>query len=80
MTAAAASPLSLPTLRRGMGIRPQAPNPDVRLLQTKLGIDSDGQFGAGTEAAVRAFQKRRGLDVDGVVGRDTWTALFAVRA
>ena len=36
----------------------------------------DGNFGGGTESAVRAFQQARGLDVDGMVGRETWRALF----
>lgn len=67
-------------LRRGAGIKPAAPDPNVRLLQQKLGIATDGQFGAGTEAAVKAFQRRAGLQVDGIVGPATWTALFAVRA
>lgn len=36
----------------------------------------DGDFGGGTEAAVKAFQKAKGLTVDGVVGPKTWKALF----
>jgi hypothetical protein len=36
----------------------------------------DGDFGGGTESAVRAFQQARGLDVDGMVGSETWRALF----
>lgn len=72
--------IELPMLRRGAGIKPAAPDPNVRLLQQKLGIATDGQFGAGTEAAVKAFQRRAGLQVDGIVGPATWTALFAVRA
>lgn len=47
-----------------------------RLLQTlgffKGGIDGD--FGAGTEAAVKAAQVRYGLQPDGVVGGATWEA------
>lgn len=36
----------------------------------------DGDFGAGTDKAVRDFQKKKGLTVDGIVGADTWTALI----
>lgn len=36
----------------------------------------DGDFGGGTESAVRAFQQARGLGVDGTVGPKTWEALF----
>ena len=32
---------------------------------------ADGDFGEGTEAAVKAFQKQMGLSVDGVAGLDT---------
>lgn len=74
---AAPSQVALPTLRRGAGIRPQPPSADVRLLQGKLGIATDGQFGAGTEQAVKAFQRSKGLTPDGIVGPKTWTALFA---
>jgi hypothetical protein len=37
----------------------------------------DGDFGGGTDAAVRVFQKSKDLTVDGVVGSETWKALFA---
>ncbi|HEX3034718.1 MAG TPA: peptidoglycan-binding domain-containing protein, partial [Thermodesulfobacteriota bacterium] len=36
----------------------------------------DGDFGGGTEAAVKAFQKSKGLDIDGKVGPNTWKVLF----
>ncbi len=36
----------------------------------------DGEFGGGTEAAVKLFQKRHSLVVDGQVGPVTWKALF----
>jgi N-acetylmuramoyl-L-alanine amidase len=40
-----------------------------------LGDDAAGDFGSGTEAAVRAFQGKRGLDTDGIVGATTWRDL-----
>ncbi|MFH9858111.1 protein kinase [Streptomyces sp. NPDC017202] len=42
-----------------------------------LGGDADGDFGPGTETAVRDFQNDRALTADGIVDHDTWTALRA---
>lgn len=47
----------------------------VKRLQEKLGITADGDFGPGTERAVRDFQQSAGLGVDGIAGPDTFTAL-----
>jgi peptidoglycan hydrolase-like protein with peptidoglycan-binding domain len=73
------SPLTLPTLRYGKGLKPAAPDRDVLLLQQKLGITPDGRFGNDTKASVIAFQRKKGLAADGIVGPKTWTALFAVQ-
>ncbi|MEU5098262.1 serine/threonine-protein kinase [Streptomyces sp. NPDC020996] len=42
---------------------------------TGAGSDAEGEFGAGTESAVRGFQSDQGLQPDGEVGRETWAAL-----
>ena len=39
----------------------------------------DGDFGAGTEQAVRNFQTAYRLVVDGIIGPETWKALLEVR-
>jgi hypothetical protein len=75
--APSSQPVALGELRRGMGIKPQAPHEQVKIAQRKLGIAADGRFGAGTEDAVRAFQTSRGLKSDGIVGPNTWAQLFA---
>ena len=54
---------------------------DVKKLQELLNskgnynLDTDGIFGAKTQAAVKAYQKQNNLAVDGIVGNNTWGAL-----
>jgi len=43
----------------------------VKKLQEKLALPADGQFGPGTEKAVRDYQLKNGLVVDGVAGPAT---------
>jgi len=50
---------------------------DVKLLQEKLGLTTDGDFGPGTEAKVKAWQTANGLTADGIVGDVTWSKMFA---
>lgn len=65
-------------LRRGMT------GADVRTLQAALnagGFDcgaagADGDFGAGTEAALKKFQTKYGLGADGIAGKGTWGKLL----
>lgn len=49
---------------------------DVKKLQTKLGLVADGQFGPGTEKAVKGWQAANGLIADGIVGDGTWSKMF----
>ena len=47
----------------------------VRRLQEVLGVEADGIFGAGTEAALRDYQSNNGLAVDGLAGPDTFSQM-----
>lgn len=55
---------------------------EVRQIQARLKeLDFyvgpiDGDFGGGTEGAVKTFQKANRLAADGTVGAETWKALF----
>lgn len=49
---------------------------DVKKLQAFLRIGADGDFGSGTEAAVKAWQTKNGLSADGIVGDKTWAKMF----
>jgi putative chitinase len=49
---------------------------DVKKLQLRLGLISDGKFGPNTELKVREFQLQSGLTPDGIVGDITWNKLF----
>ena len=47
----------------------------VRKLQTALGSNADGHFGAKTRQAVIDFQRAQGLDPDGMAGPKTLSKL-----
>jgi len=66
------------------GPRTRSPHPvlrmgdtgeDVALLQARLELAPDGDFGPITKAAVIAFQRKNGLFADGIVGPSTWAKL-----
>ena len=64
-------------------LRPGMSGLDVQYTQDRLkelgyyNGTSDGQYGSGTEAAVRAFQENNGLTADGKVGSRTAQVLFS---
>jgi len=56
-------------LKRGLAGEP------VKILQQKLGVPTDGEFGSGTEAALKKYQQENGLAVDGAAGPDTFVRM-----
>jgi hypothetical protein len=75
------SPLDMPDLKVG------SRGEDVKLVQRKLGIKDDGDFGKGTQTAVIQFQVKNGLAPNlpieqlrargfGAVKQATWVKLF----
>lgn len=77
----AAGGVVVSTLRAWPVVRRGARGHAVRTLQHVLRgrgqqVVVDGDFGPGTEAAVRRYQQAKGLAPDGVVGARTWSALI----
>ena len=56
-------------LKRGLAGEP------VKILQAKLAVPADGEFGPGTETALKAYQQKHGLKVDGIAGPDTFAQM-----
>ena len=50
----------------------------TELLQEKLGIIADGDFGNQTRQSVINFQSNNGLVADGIVGQATWSKLLGI--
>ena len=59
------------TLRKGMK------GDDVAKMQKVLGVGADGDFGFGTQTAVKKWQKMNGLTADGIVGPATQAKMFS---
>jgi putative chitinase len=68
--APAAAAASGGTLRKG------SKGEDVKQMQAKLGLAADGDFGPGTEAALKKWQAANGLTADGVAGPKTLAKLL----
>jgi murein L,D-transpeptidase YcbB/YkuD len=52
-------------------LKPGTSGEAVKRLQQALGVTADGQFGPGTQKALREFQSKNGLDADGLAGPAT---------
>lgn len=63
----------LPTIKKGCtgDVNKSA----TQMLQRLLGIPVDGNFGIGTENALRKAQAAHGLTVDGICGPASWKAI-----
>ena len=57
-------------------LRKGAKGEGVKLMQEALGIGADGDFGPGTERALKEWQSANGLVADGVAGPATFEKLF----
>lgn len=57
-------------------LRKGAKGDGVKLMQEALGIGADGDFGPGTERALKAWQAANGLTADGIAGPATFDKLF----
>lgn len=73
-------PVQVRMLKRGME------GADVKTLQAALiaygfscgAAGADGDFGSGTETALKKFQTKYGLGADGIAGKGTWGKLLGV--
>ena len=73
-------PMKVRILKRGMK------GADVKTLQAALiaygfscgAAGADGDFGGGTETALKKFQTKYGLGADGIAGKGTWGKLLGV--
>jgi putative chitinase len=57
-------------------LRKGAKGDGVKLMQEALGIGADGDFGPGTERALKKWQSDNGLTADGIAGPATLAKLF----
>jgi putative chitinase len=71
----AVAPAAAPAASGGV-LRRGSKGDDVKRMQAKLGLAADGDFGPGTEAALKKWQAANGLTADGVAGPKTLAKLL----
>ncbi|NLX83008.1 MAG: peptidoglycan-binding protein [Clostridiales bacterium] len=77
-------PTHTPVPEKVVSLKKGSKGTEVVDLQTRL-IElgylkegsNDGDYGSGTEAAVKAFQAKHNLKTDGIAGKDTQNALYS---
>jgi putative chitinase len=69
------APAAAPAASTGV-LRVGSTGHDVKRMQVALKIAADGQFGPGTEAALKKWQAANGLTADGVAGPKTLAKLL----
>lgn len=67
---------SNPTFNTNVVLRRGSRGPEVADMQARLGLAADGDFGPGTERAVREWQAANGLEADGIGGTATLSKLM----
>lgn len=67
-----ANPIAAPgKLEGGSVLKMGSRGDEVKALQTKLGVSSDGIFGPKTAAALKSYQEKQGIKADAIYGRQT---------
>ena len=60
-----------PAVDMSVTVRKGSKGPTVQAVQSALGVTADGNFGPGTERALKAWQRQNGLTADGIAGPKT---------
>ena len=68
--------VEVPAVKMFKTLKKGSKGPNVKKFQEGLGIDADGSFGPGTEAAVKAFQKKESLPITGIVDEETYRRIL----
>ena len=66
----------VPTLNTSLTLRRGSQGAEVQALQKALGLSADGDFGPGTERALKEWQQNNGLPADGLAGPATLQRLL----
>lgn len=70
--------VDVPPVKLFKPIKKGAKGQSVKNVQTLLKIDADGEFGPGTEKAVKAFQTKEKIKATGIVDEETFRRLKGV--